>query len=177
MFRVVLLIIVFIMTACAPSGQVVKTDNEQLPRHYETCASTSPVMQEIIDDVNMPWIAVNANLRRKAYFNDCQTLVLTEWTKSDKGKDTALQYHAHELTGYVLEGNLMATIDQQARSLGPGGAFIIPSNFHYSLLPLTGKVCYLAVFTPARDDMRRTPPPCVLTKTISEALSTNGLPM
>ncbi|MDQ5986669.1 MAG: hypothetical protein CSYNP_02399 [Syntrophus sp. SKADARSKE-3] len=159
MFRVVLLIIVFIMTACAQSGPVVKTDNEQLPRQYATCSPRTPVMPEIINDVNMPWVAVDANVRRKVYFNDCQTLALIEWSKPDKGKDTVLQYHVNELTGYVLEGNLMVTIDRQTQSLGPGGVFIIPSNVHYSLLPLTAKVRYLAVFTPTREDMRRTPPP------------------
>lgn len=153
-----IIMLVFIVSSCAPKGQVIMTDNKQLPRDYRS-QDITPVMPEVIAGTHMPWIQGNPNLRYKVYFNDRQTLVLNEWTKADQGKDAALQYHVNELTGYVLEGNLMVTMNKQAQSLGPGGVFIIPSNVHYSLLPLTAKVLYLAVFTPTRDDLRRTLPP------------------
>jgi len=157
--KIVFLMLFSLIIACAPNGPVIKTDDVQRPRDYGTYAPILPVMPEVIDSDHMPWIAVNQNLRRKVYFNDRQTMVLNEWAKAGEKMDVALQYHIHELIGYILEGNLMVTIDRQAQSVGPGGAFIIPSNVHYSLLPLSPKVVYLTVFTPTRDDLRRTPPP------------------
>jgi mannose-6-phosphate isomerase-like protein (cupin superfamily) len=156
----VIIIFVLILTSCAgPRDQVVMTDNKQHSRDYKIHHGITPVMPEVISENHMPWFRVSDDLRYKVYFNDRQTLVLNEWTKTDQGKDTVLQYHVNELTGYVIEGNLMVTINKQAHSIGPGGVFIIPSNVHYCLLPLTTKVVYLAVFTPARDDLRRFIPP------------------
>jgi mannose-6-phosphate isomerase-like protein (cupin superfamily) len=156
--RIAFLLLFTLIIACASSGPVVKTDQQQLPRDYETYIPVLPVMPEVIGPNHMPWVTVDRHLRRKVYFNDRQTLVLNEWSKGDQKADASLQYHTHELSGYVLDGNLMVTIDKQTQGVGPGGVFIIPSNVHYSLLPLSPKAVYLTVFTPTRDDFRRTPP-------------------
>jgi len=161
MIRIAMLIILaaFSVSSCAPRAQVTVINNEQLPRDYQLDQAITPVKPEIIAGADMPWIKINENLRHKIYFNDRQTLVLNEWTKTEQGKDAALQHHAHELIGYVLEGNLLVNIAKQSQSLGTGDVFIIPSNVNYGLLPLTVKVLYLAVFTPARDDLRKPIPP------------------
>jgi mannose-6-phosphate isomerase-like protein (cupin superfamily) len=162
MLRIAMIIIVvFSVSSCAPQGQVILANNGQLLRDYRLYDIT-PVNPEIITGADVPWITVNGNLRNKVYFNDRQTLILNEWTKTERGKDAALQHHAHELTGYVLEGNLLVNIAKPqtlAQSLGPGDVFIIPSNVHYNLLPLTARVLYLTVFTPTRDDLRKPLPP------------------
>lgn len=160
MLRIAMIIIVVCsVSACAPQGQVIVTNDRQLPRDYRLSHEITPVNPEIITGADAPWLQVNGNLRQKIYFNDRQTLILNEWTKTEQGKDAALQHHAHELTGYVLDGNLLVNIAKQSQSLGIGDVFIIPSNVHYRLLPLTAKVLYLAVFTPTRDDLRKPLPP------------------
>ena len=157
--KVIWLIMIFMITACASPGPAVRKDREQHPRDYSVYNPVVPVMPEIIADNHMPWTAVSQTQRRKVFFNDRQTMVLNEWTKEDKGKDVSLQYHPNDVSGYVLDGNLMVTIDKQTQSMGPGGVFVIPSNVHYSLLPLSAKVRFLEIFTPTRDDLRKTPPP------------------
>jgi mannose-6-phosphate isomerase-like protein (cupin superfamily) len=144
------------LAGCGPDKVVVKTDNQQLSRDYKIHDEILPVDPGIFPD-SQPWQTVNANLRRKVYFNDRQTMVLNEATKTDTGKDVSTQYHYHEISGYVLSGNLLIRIDKNVQSIGAGGAFIIPSNIHYAVLPLTGKVSYLEIFTPARDDLRNPP--------------------
>jgi len=149
--------ICFFLTACSgPEKNVVKTDNRQLPRDYsqhdEIIAAAPGVFSE-----NQPWQTISNRLRRKVYCNDRQTLVLYEALRSDTGKDVSTQYHYHELTGYVLSGNLLVKIDDKVRGIGPGGVYIIPSNVHYAVLPLTDKVSYLEVFTPVREDLRLPP--------------------
>jgi mannose-6-phosphate isomerase-like protein (cupin superfamily) len=151
-----LIFIICFLAGCAPDKVVVKTDNKQLSRDYKIHDEIIPVDPGVFSD-SQPWQTVNANLRRKVYFNDRQTMVLNEANKADTGKDVSTQYHYHELSGYVLSGNLLVRIDKNVQSIGPGGAFIIPSNVHYAVLPLGGKVSYLEVFTPTRDDLR-TPP-------------------
>jgi mannose-6-phosphate isomerase-like protein (cupin superfamily) len=141
---------------CSPDKVVVKTDDKQLSRDYKLHDEILPVNPDIYAD-SCPWQTVNASLRRKLYFNDRQTMVLNEATKTDTGKNVSTQYHYHELSGYVLSGNLLIRIDKNVQSIGPGGAFTIPSNVHYAILPLTGKVSYLEIFTPARNDLRSPP--------------------
>ena len=152
-----LLTVCFFLAACSgPEKNVVKTDNRQLPRDYslheEIITATPGVFSE-----NQPWQTISNQLRRKVYCNDRQTLVLYEAMRSDTGKDVSTQYHYHELTGYVLSGNLLVKINDKVRGIGPGGVYVIPSNVHYAVLPLTDKVSYLEVFTPVREDLRLPP--------------------
>jgi mannose-6-phosphate isomerase-like protein (cupin superfamily) len=156
--RLSLLLIFMIcsLVGCSPDKVVVKNDDKQLSRDYKLHDEILPVDPGFFPDIQ-PWQTVNANLRRKVYFNDRQTMVLNEATKTDTGTGVTTRYHYHELSGYVLSGNLLVRIGKNVQSIGPGGAFIIPSNVHYAVLPLTGTVSYLETFTPARDDLRNPP--------------------
>jgi len=151
-----LIFMICFLAGCGPDKVVVKTDNKQLSRDYKIHDEILPVDPGVFPD-SQPWQTVNANLRRKVYFNDRQTMVLNEATKTSTGKDVGTQYHYHELSGYVLSGNLLIRIDKNVQNVGPGGVFIIPSNVHYAVLPLDGKVSYLEIFTPTRDDLRSPP--------------------
>ncbi|MCX5855094.1 MAG: hypothetical protein NTZ24_11115 [Deltaproteobacteria bacterium] len=154
--RLLLLLVICFLAGCSPEKIVVKTDNIQLPRDYKIHNEIIPVNPGVFPE-NQPWQTINANLRRKVFFNDRQTMVLYEAAKTDTGKDVNTQYHYHELSGYVLSGNLLIRIDKKVQSMGPGGVYIVPSNVHYAVLPLTGKVSYLEIFTPTRDDLRSPP--------------------
>ncbi len=151
-----LTIMICFLAGCGPGKIVVKTDDKQLSRDYKIHDEIIPANPGVFPE-NQPWQTVNANLRRKVYFNDRQTIVLNEATKTSTGKDVKTQYHYHELSGYVLSGNLLIRIDKNVQNIGPGGVFIIPSNVHYAVLPLDGKVSYLEIFTPTRDDLRSLP--------------------
>jgi mannose-6-phosphate isomerase-like protein (cupin superfamily) len=153
---ILMLFMICFPAGCGPGKTIVKTDDKQLARDYKIHDEIIPVEAGVFSD-GQPWQTVNANLRRKVYFNDRQTMVLNEATKTSTGKDVGTQYHYHELSGYVLSGNLLIRIDKSVQNVGPGGVFIIPSNVHYAVLPLDGKVSYLEVFTPARNDLRSPP--------------------
>jgi len=151
--------VIFFLGACSSPGKdIVKTDHLQLPRDYALHGEIIPVRPEIVSP-QQTWQAVNTNLKRKVFFNDRQTLVLYEAMRADTGKDVNTQYHYHELTGYVLSGDLLVKIDKKVQGIGPGGVYIVPSNVHYAVLPLTDKATYLEVFTPAREDLRLPPIP------------------
>ncbi len=148
--------VICFLAGCGPGKIVVKTDDKQLSRDYKIHDEIVPVSPAVFPE-NQPWQTVNANLKRKVFFNDRQTMVLYEAAKTDTGKDVKTQYHYHELSGYVLSGNLLIRIDKKVQNIGPGGVYIVPSNVHYAVLPLTGKVSYLEIFTPTRDDLRSPP--------------------
>ncbi len=155
--RLLFFFIVLLIGGCSiPGKDVIKTDKRQLPRDYSQHEEIIPVKPGVYAS-DQSWQIVNANLKRKVYFNDRQTMVIYEGTRAAAGKDVDTRYHYHELTGYVLSGNLLIKIDQDVQSIGPGGCYIIPSNVHYAVLPLTDQVSYLEIFTPARNDLRGPP--------------------
>jgi quercetin dioxygenase-like cupin family protein len=159
MYRIIVCILALAVLSCTSGKEGVKTGIRQLPRDYSVPAPSVPVLPEVIAQDRMPWVVVDPNLKRKVYFNDRQTLVLVEWVRSDSTPDTTLHQQPHELTGYVLEGDLMITMDKLTQGVGPGGVFIVPSNVPYNLAPLSAKTTFLEVYTPPREDLRRSPPP------------------
>ena len=57
---------------------------------------------------------------------DLPELMLVEFT-FEAGGIGALHSHPHLQTSYVAEGTFEVTIDGETRTLGPGGAYIVPS--------------------------------------------------
>lgn len=81
---------------------------------------------------------------------DLPDLMLVEFT-FEAGGIGALHSHPHRQTSYVAEGTFEVTIDGVSETLGPGGAYIVPSGLAHGVKALTaGKL--IDSFTPRRDD-------------------------
>ena len=81
---------------------------------------------------------------------DLPELMLVEFT-FEAGGIGALHSHPHLQTSYVAEGTFEVTIDGETRTLGPGGAYIVPSGLVHGVKALTaGRL--IDSFTPRRDD-------------------------
>ena len=81
---------------------------------------------------------------------DLPELMLVEFS-FEAGGIGALHSHPHLQTSYVAEGTFEVTIDGETRTLGPGGAYIVPSGLVHGVKALTaGRL--IDSFTPRRDD-------------------------
>ncbi len=65
--------------------------------------------------------------------------------------------HVHEQLGMCIEGSITFTIDQEERTLGPGGTWRIPSNApHHAVAGATGAIV-VDIFAPTRSDWDELP--------------------
>ena len=77
-------------------------------------------------------------------------LMLVEFTFGAGGVG-ALHSHPHVQTSYVAEGTFEVTIGGHTETLGPGGAYIVPSGVEHGVRAVTaGRL--IDTFTPRRDD-------------------------
>ena len=87
---------------------------------------------------------------RRRVMLDLPDLMLVEFA-FEAGGIGALHSHPHRQTSYVAEGTFEVTIGGETRTLGPGGAYIVPSGIEHGVRALTaGKL--IDSFTPRRDD-------------------------
>ena len=69
----------------------------------------------------------------------------------EPGTIVPLHQHANEQCGYVLEGTITLQIGEETRGLGPGQAYLIPSNTPHEGRSEHGCLV-LDVFSPPRAD-------------------------
>lgn len=62
--------------------------------------------------------------------------------------------HPHEQLGYVIEGELLLTIDGVEHRLGPGAAYAIPGGVEHAAAS-PARCLVLDVFQPVREDYRQ----------------------
>jgi unsaturated pyranuronate lyase len=68
------------------------------------------------------------------------------------GTEIPVHSHPHEQAGVMLTGRLRLVIDEEARVLGPGDAYIVPSDVVHSGEVVEGPVRVLDVFSPPREE-------------------------
>ena len=83
-------------------------------------------------------------------FGDGAMLNLIEF---EQGAGVPLHDHHHEQLGYVLEGELLLTIDGVEHRLGPGAAYTISGGVAHSARS-EGPCLVLDIFQPVREDYR-----------------------
>ena len=64
--------------------------------------------------------------------------------------------HPHEQGGIVLEGEMEFTIGEERRRVGPGDAYLIPSNVEHSVRVGDRPTVVLDVFSPPREEYKGT---------------------
>src|SRR5215468_6355622 len=90
----------------------------------------------------------DGNRRRVVLHTD--ELMMVEFA-FEKGAVGALHSHPHVQASYVAEGLFEVTIDGKVRTVGAGGAFIVPSNLIHGVKALeAGRL--VDTFTPKRAD-------------------------
>ena|SRR5690348_4792813 len=60
--------------------------------------------------------------------------------------------HPHEQLGYMLEGSMKLTIDQEERDLRPGDAYTIPGGVFHGAVSGPEGCLVLDAFSPPRED-------------------------
>jgi quercetin dioxygenase-like cupin family protein len=93
-------------------------------------------------------------VRRTLTFGDKMSL---HEVRLDKGAVVPMHTHPHEQTGYCSSGRLRFVLgegdDREVRDLGPGDAWMVPSEVPHEVTALEDCVV-IDVFGPPRDEYR-----------------------
>lgn len=135
-----------------------KTSTQNLKRDYSFHGGIKKAAPAIFPPDDSSWIKVDDTTRRKVFFNDRLTLELVETSKSGLTKNITTEHRFNDLIGYVVAGSAMVTVDKNTRQIAAGGAFVVPSNTPYGVIPAADKTTILNVYTPPREDLRPTAP-------------------
>jgi quercetin dioxygenase-like cupin family protein len=65
--------------------------------------------------------------------------------------------HDHEQLGMVVSGTVIFTVDDETRTLGPGGTWRIPSNRPHHVVTGPDGALVIDVFAPIREDWQAMP--------------------
>lgn len=133
-------------------AQWMFSDTQQKPRDYRWRSPMLTVKPELWDQV--AWQNLGPGLRRKVLFNDRLTMVWLEMDPAPREEVLKTHYHAHDQITMLLEGEAEVRVGNQQRKVGPGAAYVAPSNVHHGLRPLSSRVVLVECFTPTREDFR-----------------------
>lgn len=88
----------------------------------------------------------------KVRFVHSENMTLSYWS-IEAGAELPEHSHPHEQVTNVLEGELILTVDNESKRLGPGAVVIIPPNAVHSGKSVT-QSRVIDVFYPIREDYR-----------------------
>lgn len=149
--------IALLFSGCG-GGAKTKPETKVLKRDYDFHGSIKKMDPAIFPPDDSSWVKVDDTTRRKVFFNDRLTLELVETSKSGLTGNIATDHRSNDLIGYVITGSGMVTVGKDTRQIAAGGAFVVPSNTPYGVIPAADKTTILYVYTPPRDDLRPTAP-------------------
>ena len=133
-------------------SQWLFTDEHQLPRDYRRLTSLQRVDAKLWDQV--PWQEIGPGQRRRVLFNDRLTMVWLELDPAPPQERLMTHYHAHDQVTMIVEGKARVRVGNEELVVGPGAAYVAPSNVHHGLQPLSSRVVLVECFTPTREDFR-----------------------
>lgn len=155
--RTILTTVIPALTALAIFG-CSETKTQNLKRDYSFHDSIKKVAPAIFPPDGPSWVKVDDTTRRKVFFSDRLTLELVETTKSALTSNITTQHQFNDLIGYIIAGSAMVTVGKDTKQIAAGGAFVVPSNTPYGVIPASDKTTILNVYTPPREDLRPTAP-------------------
>ena len=97
-----------------------------------------------------PIVPSGENVTRQV-LADSAELMVVRFTFQVTGATGALHHHPHVQSTFVQSGRFRFSIDGRSFEVGPGDAFVIPSNAVHGCVCLTPGVL-IDGFTPRRDD-------------------------
>ena len=149
--------IALLFSGCG-GGAKTKPETKALKRDYDFHGSIKKMDPAIFPPDDSSWVKVDDTTRRKVFFNDRLTLELVETSKSGLTGNITTDHRSNDVMGYVITGSAMVTAGKDTRQIAAGGAFVVPSNTPYGVIPAADKTTILYAYTPARDDLRPTAP-------------------
>lgn len=150
-FFTAVLLVSIALALCACGGGAGKED---LKRDYRFHESIKKVAPAIFPPDDSSWVKVDDTTRRKVFFSDRLTLELVEISKSGLTANITTRHQFNDLIGYVIAGGAMVTVGKDTKQISAGGAFVVPSNIPYGVIPASDKTTILNVYTPPREDLR-----------------------
>ena len=142
----------FLALAFPSPAQWLFTDDQQKPRDYRILSPMLTVKPALFEKV--PWQNLGPGLRRKVLFNDRLTMVWLEMDPAPSEPLLRTHYHMHDQITMLVEGEAEVRVGSEQRLVGPGAAYVAPSNVHHGLRPLSPRVVLVECFTPTREDFR-----------------------
>lgn len=133
----------------------LSTDHQQKPRDYRVLTPVIRVEPQLWDQV--PWQQIGPGQRRKVLHNDRITMMWLELDPAPLQPQVLTHYHPHDQITILVEGQARVRLGEEERVVGPGAAYVAPSNVHHGLQPLSSRVVVVECFTPTREDFRGSP--------------------
>jgi len=100
------------------------------------------------------WVNIDGTTRRKVFFNDRLTVEIVESQKSGLTGNITTDHRFNDIVGYIMTGSAMVTVGKQTKQISAGGAFVVPSNVPYGVIPASDKTTIVYAYTPPREDLR-----------------------
>ena len=133
------------------------SDEQHKPRDYRSLTSIQVVDPQLWEQV--PWQQIGPGQRRRVLYNDRLTMVWLELDPAPQQPQLLTHYHAHDQITMIIEGRAEASVGELRSEVGPGAAYVAPSNVHHGLRPLSSRLVLVECFTPTREDFRGMPGP------------------
>lgn len=78
--------------------------------------------------------------------------MMVNWVRLEPNGTVPDHSHPHEQIGFVLEGEIVMTIGDETRTVGPGNAYIVPGGVRHAGIGGPEGCLVVDVFSPVRDD-------------------------
>jgi mannose-6-phosphate isomerase-like protein (cupin superfamily) len=126
----------------------------ELKRDYKDHGSMKKMNPGIFPGDDASWVDIDGTTRRKVFFSDRLTMEIVESQKSGLTGNITTDHRFNDIVGYIMTGSAMVTIGKQTKQIGAGGAFVVPSNVPYGVIPASDKTTIIYAYTPPREDLR-----------------------
>ncbi len=151
----------FIILSGCGGGKATKKQETQKPRETKRDYSAHAPITKIAPQIfagDTAWEQVDDSNRRKIFFNDRLTFEVVESNKSGLTGNIKTDQRFNDIIGYISAGSAMVTVGKETKQISAGGAFVVPSNTPYGVIPASDKTTVIYAYTPPREDLRPTAP-------------------
>ncbi len=77
---------------------------------------------------------------------------MVNWVRLEPNGTVPDHAHPHEQIGFVLEGEIVMTIGDETRTVGPGSAYVVPGGVQHAGTGGPDGCLVVDIFAPVRED-------------------------